>query len=232
MENNKPETQLEQEALEIRAAMKIEVVDQTSYDFAVEILTRAKTKLDYAIDFFKPMKEKAFAAHKEICDKERAIIEPIKSGMSIVKGAVIRFDQEQERIRREAQRQLEIEAHQRMEAERAKAAEQLTAAGFDQEQIEAAVEATVVRSIAVAQPTYEKNGGATLRDNWKAELERPGGLLKLVKFIAQKKENHHWISLIQENQPALNAQARSSKTTLRLPGVRFYNDRGVAVKRG
>jgi hypothetical protein len=76
---------------------------------------RAIVTLDKEVEaFFKPMKEAADKAHKEICTKENSVRKPLKEAKEYLSAQIGNFDQEAERERRaeeaRIQEQLRLEA--------------------------------------------------------------------------------------------------------------------------
>jgi hypothetical protein len=219
---------LEQQAVSVRSEMAaLTITDQKTYDFAVEKRTQAANWLKNAREFFKSMKDPAYAAWKKICSNENLVCDPVEATMKQINKELVRYDQEQEQLRREEQARLEREARERAEAERIAQAEQLKAQGADEETIDEILEAPVqVTELVVAAPTYEKSKAVVHRDNWSGEVT---DLKALVKYVAK---NPQFIGLLQINQTALNAQARALKGTMAIPGVRPVNNRVVATGRG
>lgn len=219
---------LEQQAVSVRSEMSsITITDQKSYDLAVEARTAASNWLKNAREFFKGMKDPAYAAWKKICSNENAVCDPVDTTIKQINSELIRYDQEQERLRREEQAKLDREARERAEAERLQQAESMKANGADEETIDAILDAPVqITQIAVAAPTYEKSKAVMYRDNYSAEVTN---LLALVKYVAK---NPQFLNLLQANQTAINAQARALKESMAIPGVRVTNNRVVATGRG
>lgn len=220
---------LEQQAVSVRSEMAAVVIsDQPSYDIAVEKRTAAVTWLKGAEAFFDPSIADAHALHKKLLLQKKTVCEPVEMTIRTINRELIRFDEEQARIRREEQRRLEEEARRKAEEERLAQAEQLQAAGADEDVVDAFIDAPVqVTEIAVAQPTYEKSGAVVLRDNWGAEVF---DLHKLVQAIAKDKSK---LNLIQANMPALNSMAKALKETMAdaVPGCRAINSRVAASGR-
>jgi hypothetical protein len=77
----------------------------------------------------------------------------------------------------------------------------------------------------ISAPTYSRPAGISPRENWKAQVEDLG---KLVKHVAA---NPQLVNLLAPNGPALNALARSLKTAANIPGVKVWNDSVVNVRR-
>jgi hypothetical protein len=78
--------------------------------------------------------------------------------------------------------------------------------------------------VAVA-PAVPKVGGISYRDTYSAKVT---DLIALVKFVAA---NPTHVGLLKANEVALNAQARSLKAQMRIPGVEVVKTRDVAAGR-
>jgi len=116
--------------------------------------------------FFKPMRDAAFATHKEICNKEAMILLPHKENESIAKRKAGRWYQEEQRkaeekTRKERER-LEVEAARK----RAEEAEKLINEGKKEE-----AEEVIAQPIVVREPETKSRAsgmGFQMIDNWKA----------------------------------------------------------------
>jgi hypothetical protein len=111
------------------------------------------------------------------------------------------------------------EARQRMEAEAAAAA----TAGREEEAF-AMRQAAEVMSAPVRSVAIQKTAGISTRSNWKAMVT---DLSQLVAFVAANPEH---LNLLQANQQALTALAKAQKQGMKVPGVKAWNDAGVAVR--
>lgn len=221
---------MEQAALSVRNEMQaIRITDQTSYNLAVDARTRAAHWLKDAKAWFKGMKDPAYAAWKKICDNEKSVCDLVESTVKQINAELIRYDNEQERIRREEQRRIDEEARKEAEAQRLADAVHLESQGATPEVVEAMLDTPIVAPAAiVAAPTYEKSSAVTYRDNWQGECF---DLHALVKAAAKDKSK---LALLQINQPALTQMARAMKETLAeaYPGCRAVNNRTIATGRG
>lgn len=158
---------------------------------------------------------------------------------------------ERERIAREERERVENESRQRLEEENRRA-EELRQQGnteaadettrrasetADREHREAEEReneerqrATTVRetaAIVTAAPvatSITKAAGASMRKNWKAEVTDKAALIKHVAA------NPHLVNLLDVNDSALNKMAKALELNLNLPGVRPWNDVGLAVR--
>ncbi len=178
---------------------------------------------------FDPIIAKAHAAHSEAIKQKRLVCGPVEMTIQNINRELLRFDQEQERIRRDEQRKLEEQARKEAEEQRLADAIHMEDQGANEETVEAVLQAPVAPVVApVAPPTYEKSKAVTYRDNWSGECF---DLHALVKAAAKDKSK---LALLQINQPALTQMARAMKETLAdaYPGCRAVNNPVIATGRG
>lgn len=102
-------------AVEFQAESIIIETDD-DYKEAAEFGRAIKRKAAEVVAFFKPMKEAANKAHKEVCDREKTMLAPLKSAEKTLKYTMGKYLDEQERKRRELEEQMRRKAQE--EAER------------------------------------------------------------------------------------------------------------------
>ena len=141
-----------------------------------------------------------------------------------LKGKLLSFQQEQERAAREAQARAEEEIRQRrekLEQEAAKAEARGKEAKADV--LRAQAQAEVAPAI---QPVASSLPGIQSRETWKAEVT---DIRALLTFVVET-----WPALaatIEVNQGVLNAQARTMREALAIPGVRAVKETTLAARR-
>lgn len=110
------------EEIEVKALTTVEsakLIVVTSADTRTQAaeLGRNIAALDKeAEEWFAPMKRLAAQAHKEICAKENAVRKPLDEAKRYLSGQIGKFDQEQERLRREEEARLQEEARKAAQA--------------------------------------------------------------------------------------------------------------------
>lgn len=166
----------------------------------------------------KPLDE----AKKAVQDLFRKPLEFLASAENTLKGAMLTFQREQDRIAREAQAKLDEEARKAREAAEKKARE-AEAKGKIEKAEELREQAATIIAPVVA-PTAPKLSGISTRDNWKAEVT---DLVALAKYVGEHPE---MASLIVANQSALNSMARVQKDAMQIPGVAVKNDTIMASR--
>jgi hypothetical protein len=190
------------------------VTDAAGYQRASELLLGIKAMRKRIAEVFDPHIARAFEAHRALTREKREAEAPLTEAEDIVKRALVAFDQEQERLRREQQRQAEAEARERAETEALERAAALETEGkawgddglvkeaeqIIEEQIQAPTPA--IAPIAKATP---KVAGITMRTEWTCQLD---SLPALIKFVAANPQFSH---LLTFNQSAGTQLARAQR---------------------
>jgi len=202
-------------------ARRTNVTDQVTYDLATEDLVVMAQLEKRIIEHHKPIKDAAFKAHKVAVAAERRLLDPLEEARKIYSPKIIAWDQEQERIRAEAQRKADEEAERLEQEARIQAAVDAEAQGATVAEQEVILQTPIVQARPVVPATYQKSSAVTPRKNWKARVK---DFKALVKAVAEGKAS---INLLQPNDAALNAKAKAEEDTMSLPGVEAYNDVGL-----
>lgn len=205
-------------------AKALRITDAQTYEAACDFLKGIKALRMEIAETFDPHVKRAHEAHRALL-KEKADAEaPLAEAERIAKSALVVYDQEQERIRRIEQQRQQAELRRQEEERRLAEAVALEDAG-EQAEAEALIEEPIaVPTVAVA-PSTPKVSGISYRETWGASVTN---LHQLVKFVAA---NPSHVGLLAANMPALNAQARSLKAQMQIPGVEAVCTRDVAAGR-
>ena len=178
---------------------------------------------------------------KQLEEKRIAITGPINKGLqevnalfkpakewleraeTLLKGKLLHYQAEERRKADEAQARADEEARRQREkleaqATKAEASGKIEKAETLREQAQTQV-APIVMSAA------PKIGGLAAREIWKAEITDKAAL---VRHIFEARPD--LLPIIEINQSALNAQARSLKEALNLPGVKVIKEAGIAAR--
>lgn len=99
-------------------AYLVRVVDQGTYETAGDMASTLKGLEKQITEYFKPLKESAYLAHKTITQREAKELSPVKEALDLLRGSMNAYLREQERLRLEAQRQAEEEARRQAAEER------------------------------------------------------------------------------------------------------------------
>ena len=147
----------------------------------------------------------------------------LKKAEGLIKGKMLEFQREQDRIARELQAKADEEA--RKERLKLKKAADLAAMAGMAERAEDLREEAEVQEAPVIVSTAPKLEGIATRKTWKAEVTDK---LLFVKHVAEKRND--LLGLIKVDQSALNAQARSLKDGLDIPGIKAIIEETIVAR--
>jgi len=209
------ELELKQELTPVvQQAASLRVNNPENYSFAAEYLKAVKAAQKKVVDFFKPMKDAANKAHKEITGKEASAMIPLKEAEDTIKRKMLDYATEQERIRQEAQRKLQaaadLKARQEREALEKKAASMKTEEKRQQYAEQAAAVVSPVVEVATITPEIK---GQSIKKTWRC------------KVIDASLVPREWMLV---NESALNAFARSTKGSVKVAGCEMVEESSLS----
>ena len=218
------EQQLTQEVTDIEFRAESFVIQTPEdYDAAGEFGKLLKRKAAEVTGFFKPMKDSAYQAHKAVCDREKAMLTPLKNAEKIEKKTMGDYLMEQERIRREAEEAARRAAEEERER-KLKEAMALEAAG-DKEGAEAAVEEAVVMDEAtgysVPASVKPKVSGVSTSKDWEITSID----------TAKVPVNFNGMELRPVDQAAVMRLIRASKGSIAIPGIAYREVAKMSFRR-
>lgn len=179
-----------------------------------------------AEEFFAPMKQAAAKTHKEICNKENAVLKPLLEAKRYLSGQIGAFDQKLEQERREEEARLQKEADDRADAEAARlAAEQAIEDAIALEQsgdvkgaeavLNHPVPVFVKSEPVILQTQLPKVEGVSGSKNWKFRITD-----------ADKIPREYMVP----DEKALGAVVRALKGKTNIPGIEVYPEGGARFK--
>lgn len=181
------------------------------YKQAAEFGKIIKQKAAVVTDFFKPMKDSAYQAHKAICDREKAMLAPLKNAESIVKKTMGAYVQEQERKKREQEEAIRRAAEAERERLLKEAAEKEKAGDADGSE-EALAEAVVMdEATTFSAPTRSapKVSGVSTAKDWEiTEINEHMVPMSVMGAVIRPVDKAAVMRLI-----------RATKGTVQIPGI-------------
>lgn len=212
--------ELQTEALTtVERANALTVVDNDTRELAAELGRAVAGLYKRAEEWFAPMKRLAAQAHREICNKEKTVLDPLETAKRYLSGQVGRYDQAQERRRREEEARQQEAARQTAEAEALRMAQEtalvdaiaLEAAG-DTETAEKVLNNPVPLPVVVVPPvvvprTVPKTAGVATAVTWRFRITNPDLVPNDYKLIDEKK---------------IGQVVRAMKNLTNIPGVEPY----------
>lgn len=207
----------------MQSAQALEVVDQGSYEWAMELGSQCSTRAKLVEEMFKPSKDAAHKAWKEITTLIASLVDPLEEAKSIcAKKARVWAQAEAERVRLQ-QKEAEEKARKQAEAERLALAVQIEQKGDAK-----LADAVLARPVKVEPPApvaaVPVSKAGRVQPRWKAEVT------DLVKLIAAVAAGQVDCNVLTPNMAELNKRARVLKSTMSYPGVKVW-DEGMTVFR-
>lgn len=214
-ENEQPKDikRIEREAAPlIERAKAFEIKDDATYEEAGGFVVQIKEKIQQVKEFFAPMKDQAFKAHRTICDKESQVIGLYEEAIKIVNRPLIEYWKRKERVCREEEARLLGQMKKEEEEARLREAEELEKAGEHE-----AAEQVISQETVVAPPILPratpKVKGLAMEDFYFGEIVNKDALIKAVldKKVPQ--------AAIIWDMGFINRQANAMGPNLNWPGV-------------
>lgn len=199
------------------------IQNETDYADAGEFGKELKRKSAQVQEFFKPMKDSAYQAHRAICDREKAMLKPLQNAEQIIKKTMASYVQEQERKRREQEEAMRRAAEAERERKLAEAAE-LESAGKTEDAEAAMTEAMVMDDASrYSAPAVEKpkvQGVSTSKD-WEIEsIDAEKVPVTLAGVVIRPVD-----------QAAVMRLIRASKGSIQIPGVAYKEVTKMSFRR-
>ncbi|MPM69556.1 hypothetical protein SDC9_116503 [bioreactor metagenome] len=194
-------------------AESLVVKDEDAYKKAGEFGRVLKQKASDVVEFFKPMKDSAYKAHKEICEREKQMITPLKNAEKILKNSMGAYAMEVERKRKEEEDRLkkivEMEAERKLE-EAIKLEENGDNKAAEDLMVDAEITDQISKSVVLnaKNPTAE---GVSLTTDWEiVEVDNKIVPLEIAGIAIRPVDMSAVMKLI-----------RASKGTIQIPGISY-----------
>lgn len=208
--------------IELRARA-IVIQSDDDYQAAGEFGVQIKKAAGEVVDFFKPMKDAAYQAHKAICDREKAMLAPLKAAEQALKQTMGDYSMEQERKRREAEEAVRKAAEEeaRRKLEEAAAMEKEGKTGEAEAALtEAEIMETAGRAVFVPS-SVPKAKGVSASSDWEITGIDP----KAVPLSINGAE------LRPVDKAAVMRLIRASKGTIQIPGITYRETRKLSFSK-
>lgn len=209
--------------IELRAG-SMTIKSDDDYQSAAEFGRLLKQRSSEVKDFWKPMKDAAHKAHAEICNKEKAMLQPLVNAEKILKKTMGDYAAEQERKRQEAEaaarKAAQDEAERKMqEALALEASGKSVAAEAAME--EAEIMDTAAAAVSVAPVAKPKAAGVTSKKDW--EVVSVDGTKVPVAVAGME--------LRPVDMGAVMRLIRASKGTVSIPGIEYRERVQIGFRR-
>ncbi len=215
-----PQNDIERQALALPEKARLIVVENNE---AMEVADRAKDDIKAMIktvdEFFKPMADKAFQAHRAITGKWNEVKNPLLEADKYLTGQVKGYLRKCEEERLAEERRLAEIARKAEEERRLAEAEQLEKEGHTEE-AQAVIEEPIYVPPPIVESVAPKADGRKYRTLPRARVIDK---MKIVKAVAT---NPALLDLIDINISVANQKAKSFGKTLdsAIPGLQYYEE--------
>lgn len=194
----------------IEQANAIIIRDSEEYKSAGELWKAIKGLKEQVNETFKPIIEKAHAAHREALAQKAKIFDPLDAASRTVKTVMERYDRDQESLRLLEEKRLREEARKAEEERLLMEAIAAEAAGEKEEAKAIMEEPVYVPPIIVPKATPKLNGGPVYRTIWKFRIKDMNAIPRQYMI---------------PNEVAIGGVVRSLKNQANIPGIEVYEER-------
>lgn len=194
-------------------ALSLKVIDNITYTQAGELLSAHKSLKKRIEEYFSGvdgksgMKPKAYATWKQICADEATEIAKLEPAIKYLNSEMVKWNLEQERIRKIQEEYLRAAALKREEEDRLDAALRAEEQG-DREEAEAILEEPVFVPPPIVESSTPRIAGLAMKDNWDFEVVNeliiPRNYLKI-------------------DEIKIRGVARAMKNATNIPGIKAIN---------
>lgn len=199
-------------AIEKAKTLALAIRDSLTLDIAAQFMLAAKHRAKRITDRLKQPKEDARKAWKNWCDLENELVEPYdRIEREIIKPAMARFQDAEDRKRRIEEDRLRAEQKKREEDAKLAAAQAAEDSG-EHDIAEQIMDAPVMVA-PVVLPPIATPAGISYRDVWKFEIVNPDLVPREYLTIDEKK---------------IGGVVRALKGETKIQGVRIYSEKSVA----
>ena len=199
--------------IEMRASGIMVETDQ-DYAIAGEFGVELRNKMAEVTSFFAPMKKAAHDAHKQICDKEKQYLAPLKSAESMLKAAMSGYTRKKEEERRRAEEQARLLAQKEAE-EKMRQAIEAEAAGnkeaADDAFADAAIAEFTAQNLTIEHEQTAATKGVSVRTDYEiVEVDQSKVPVEVSGMVIRPVDTAAVLSLI-----------RASKGAIKIDGITY-----------
>ena len=204
-------------------ANAVVVTNDIEYQEAAEFGRMLKKKSAEVTEFFKPLKDAAHKTHKQICDREKAMLKPITAAEKVLKAAMGKYAME----KLMEQQRLEEQLRQQAQAESDRLLEQAAAleSSGDTRQANvmfnnAQMADAAARNIALERNAPKANGISTTTDWQIVSVDASQVPVDLNGYVIRPVDESAVLKLI-----------RASKGKVNIPGIKYQAIAKVAIRK-
>ncbi len=193
------------------------IVKDTASKLQAQSVIKELTKIANNIKaFFKEPKNKAYDTWKTLCNQEKQYLDKVESLRKQIQDEVLRYEQEEQARLEKERARLQAEAEARAQAEREALLKKAEQAKREETKQAYLAQAQAVQPVIVDVKVESQNAdGISYREVWKARVVE-------VNLLPRE--------YMIPNEKLLDNIAKSTKGSLKIPGVEFYSEKVMAVR--
>lgn len=188
-------------------ANELVIKNQNDYETSAEFLKTIKAKYKELDDMRKNITRPLDTVKKSVLDLFRFPLEKLSKAESVIKSTMLKYMDEQERVRREQEAKLQAEAEKKRK-EMEEKAEKARAEGKEAKAVQYETRAETITTPVVA-PRVDKVNGIAKKTIWRARITDESAIPR------------EWLI---PNVEALQKFAVATKGTMKIPGVIFEQE--------
>lgn len=216
----------------------MQVIDKTSVEAASNMLLELKDKKKQINDYFKPMVDAAFAAHKSIKARQNEAVQPIEAMENVLRAKISHYLTAEELKRREEERKARIAAEEVARKERERLLDQAAAAALKgkDEKAEALTQkaeevyAAPVTVVPEIEKTTRLENGRTVTQKKELEVDLPTLDADIRQLCAAIAEGKVPASVVTFSTAKLKSWAKLNGITGKHHGCVFRETVGIVTR--
>ena len=217
---NLDELTVKKDTINIEQKVNALIVDSNSkYEFAANLLKQVKAAKKEVVNYWKPAKEAAAKAHKELCAKEKAMTSICDRAEKILKSKMLAYSQKIEaerKAREEEQRRAQQAEADKLLAEAAKAEQ---SGDTVQASVNMAMAEQVAQMNTKVQVAAPKVSGVSKKKVWKVKIVDETAVPAYVNGICVRPVNERSLLQLHKLNP-----------NIKVDGVEFVQEETLAVR--
>jgi len=207
----------------VAKAESMAIGNPEQYQEGALFLKEIKTVQKNVTEYWGTLKTSAHKTWKEICGKEKDMLDPLKAVEAITKKLQLCYQNEQEQIRRKEEARRQAIEDARVEKERQKLlkeAEKLKTPELKEQRLIEADE--IVANVIAVETSVPKVKGQSIRKTWKAKI------VNKKAFLAAALKDENLLSFVSIDNGELNRMAGKRGGNLKYPGIEFYEEQSLS----
>lgn len=200
-------------------AQAFQITNNADYESAAEFLKRIKAAKKEVVNYWKPAKEAAAKAHKELCAKEKAMTSICDRAEKILKSKMLAYSQKieaEQKAREEEQRKAQQAEADKLLAEAAKAEQ---SGDTVQASVNMAMAEQVAQMNTKVQVAAPKVSGVSKKKVWKVKIVDETAVPAYVNGICVRPVNERLLLQLHKLNP-----------NIKVDGVEFVQEETLAVR--